>query len=273
MATGVVELLITPTVNPGVDPANPFRYGWRPVEQRRPDGTLDVIRVPLTLDDLLHPREGDQVTHSDAHERCCVYLYTVFTAQVASDTAAVVLKDVLVDWGIPDLRPHGPDLAVIFGVRERQNWSTFDVVAEGTRPALIVEVTSPETATIDRLVKHDEYEMADVPLYVVVDLVPRRGLPSPRLLGFALGPDGYRETPTSDEGHLWLEPLGLWLGVDGDAVVCYDAAGTAIGDFTAQVAARVEALAAREEAQTAQAAAEARIQALEAELRRLRGEA
>ena len=34
-------------------------------------------------------------------------------------------------------------LAVIFGVRERQNWGTFFVAKEGVRPALIIEVTSP----------------------------------------------------------------------------------------------------------------------------------
>jgi Uma2 family endonuclease len=258
MAVTAVEILITPSL-PGVDPTDPFRYGWRPVEQRRPDGGVEIVRVPLTLDDVLHPRKGDQMTHSDAHERCCVYLYDVFRAQLAADPRAVVLKDVLIAWDVDDLRPHGPDVAVIREVRARQNWSTFDVVAEGTRPALIVEVTSPETAAIDRLIKYEEYDLARVPLYLIVDLVSRRGQASPRLLAYHRGLDGYRELPPNDLGRIWLEPLGLWVGIENDAVVCYQADGSPIGDYTAQVEAR--------------AAADERIRQLEAEVRRLRGEA
>lgn len=50
---------------------DPFRYGWRHVERRREGGTRVLERVPLTLLDVLHPQEGDQVTHSDAHQRRC----------------------------------------------------------------------------------------------------------------------------------------------------------------------------------------------------------
>lgn len=44
---------------------------------------------------------------------------------------------------------------VIRGVRAHQNWSTFDVAAEGVRPALIVEITSPETRMLDLALKLD----------------------------------------------------------------------------------------------------------------------
>jgi colicin import membrane protein len=100
-----------------------------------------------------------------------------------------VLHDVRIAWDIPDLKAHGPDLAVIFGVRESKNWSTFDVAVEGVRPTLIIEVTSPETRVIDLIVKLDEYDLAGVEFYVIVDVVQRRGEVTPRLLG-------YRRTPT-----------------------------------------------------------------------------
>lgn len=61
MAT--IEVLVTPTPEGAGEVADPFRYGWRYV-QREENGTLLIEQVPLTLEDVLHPREGDQVTHS-----------------------------------------------------------------------------------------------------------------------------------------------------------------------------------------------------------------
>ncbi len=244
---------------------DPFRYGWRYLQHTLPDGTTQIEQVPLTLEDLLHPEEGDQVTHSDAHQRRCAYLYNVFRARVKSDPAAVVLHDVRVKWDVPELKPHGPDIMVIFGVRERKNWSTFDVAQEGVRPALIVEVTSPETRSIDRSDKLEEYDLAGVPLYVIVDSFSRRGEETVRLLGYTQTSSGYRVLAPDARGWLWLEPLRLWIGVADNEVVCYDEAGNPLGDY-ADVA---EALAAEIQAR---ATAEARLHALEAELRRLRGD-
>ncbi|MCC6628672.1 MAG: Uma2 family endonuclease [Chloroflexi bacterium] len=131
------------------DAADPYPYGWRVIRQTQPNGLVLDVTVSLTLEDVLHPEEGDQVTHAEPHERRCVYLYDVFRARVAGDPSITVLKDVRIAWDVPNLRPHGPDLMVIPAVREQRAWSTFDVAAEGTRPALIVEVTSPETASLD----------------------------------------------------------------------------------------------------------------------------
>ncbi|MCS6839648.1 MAG: Uma2 family endonuclease, partial [Roseiflexaceae bacterium] len=83
---------------------------------------------------------------------------------------------------------------------------------------------------------------------------------------------GYRRTPTvyavlppDEQGRLWIEPLRIWLGVQDQQVVCYDAAGNPIGDYPDLQAALNAEMAAR-------IAAEQRIAALEAELRRLRGD-
>ena len=91
----------------------------------------------------LQPQQS--VTHSDLHQGICVYLYNVFRGLLATMPSSVVLHDVGVAWDVQDLKPHCPDIAVIFGIRQPQNWSTFDVAEQGVRPALIVEVTSPET--------------------------------------------------------------------------------------------------------------------------------
>jgi Uma2 family endonuclease len=279
MATTTIEVLVTSAPDGG-DPADHFRYGWRYLQREGEDGAIVVEQVPLTLEGVLHPQEGDQVTHSEAHQRRCAYLYDVLRARLADDPTAVVLHDVRIAWDVPDLGAHGPDIAVILGVRERKNWSTFDVAAEGVRPALIVEVTSPETAVLDRSVKLEEYELAEVPLYVIVDAVTLRREPALRLLGYHLVEGTYQVLAGDERGRLWLAPARTWLGVEETELVCYDEAGQALGDYRTLAAAlaqeteaRAEAERRAEAARQALAAAEARVRELEAELSRLRGEA
>ncbi len=133
------------------------------------------------------------------------------------------------------------------------------------RPALIVEVTSPETRSIDLTTRLEEYDLAGVPLYIIIDLVQRQGRIVPRLLGYRQTPSVYAVVAPDDRGWLWLEPLKVWLGIHEQSIVCYDAAGAPIGDYAdLRMALDTEA--------AARATAEQRVKELEAELRRLRGE-
>jgi Uma2 family endonuclease len=272
-----------------------------------PNGKEKWERVPLTLEDILHPQVGDFRMQRDEHKRICNYLYNVLTAILAAIRGAVVLSDVRVAWDEPGPAPHGPDIAVIFNVRERKNWSTFDVVEEGTRPSLIIEVTSPNTRQLDLEDKVDEYAQAGVPFYAIVDIYEEQGVTQRRLLGYELTPAGYVEQMLNARGWLWLAPVHLWLALEGNQVVLYDEHSNLIEDYTplkaareaeaqaraeaearaqeearradAEAQARAEAEArAQEEARRADAEAQARAEAeararqLEAELRRLRGE-
>jgi hypothetical protein len=49
-----------PPVRPPDPPGgpDPFHYGGRDVHIIRPDGTEELDRVPLTLEDVLHPEVG-----------------------------------------------------------------------------------------------------------------------------------------------------------------------------------------------------------------------
>jgi hypothetical protein len=257
----------------------PFYYGWRYVRQRYPNGREVVEQVPLTREDVLYPQEEDFVTHTDDHERFCIYLYNVLCGLFLSHPTTVVLHDVLVDWNVPGMKPLGPDIAVIFDVRERRNWSTFDVVEEGTGPALIIEVASPKTRDIDLLDKVQLYDQADVPYYFIVDSLERKGVLTRRLLGYQLKPDGYAALIPNERGWLWMEPVGLWLGIREQEVECYDRQGKKIEGhvgvliaYAAEQQARADAEARANAEQQARADAEARIAELEAELRRLRGD-
>jgi Uma2 family endonuclease len=258
MATTMVEVLVQ------ADPADPFRYGWRYVKRRDEHGGESWEQIPLTLLDVLHPQEDDFIVQSDAHGRRCRYLADVLVAQLAADPTAVVLHDVRVDWGVPGIRPHGPDIAVFVGVHERKDWGTFHVAAEEARPALVIEVTSPTTVALDRSTKLGQYERVGIPLYVIVDTIADGEEAPPRLLGYRLETGRYQALAPDERGRLWLEPVRLWLGIQHDEIVLYDEAGRPQGDYqtvTAQLAA----------AEQARGEAEARLRTLEEELRQLRG--
>jgi colicin import membrane protein len=137
-----------PKSRPGPPDPDPYRYGWRYVRQTRSDGTEAFDQVPLTLEDV-HPEVGDFIVQTDPHDSDRAYLKAVFKARLNDDRSAAVLSDCRVDWNIPGVRPLGPDVAVFFGVRRHTCWSTFDVSEEKARPALVIEVTSPETRTND----------------------------------------------------------------------------------------------------------------------------
>ncbi len=280
---------------------DPFRYGWRFVLRPTPDNPHHLEQVPLTLEDVLHPEVGDFIVHNDRHETDRIYLTEVLRARLESSGVAIVLTDVRIVWDIPGLRAHGLDVMVIPGIAERQNWSTFDVAAEGARPALIIEITSPETRENDLERKVEHYAQAGVAQYVIIDDMGGRNRERQlRLLDYRLADGCYVAHPMDADGRVHLVIAGLWLGIEGDHVVCYDAQGVAIGDYVtvvrqateaaerarrAEERARQEAERARQEAAAraeaeerarqeaaARAEAESRLRALEAELRRLRGE-
>lgn len=275
------------------EPDDPFRYGRRYLRHVRPDGVEDVEQVPLTLEDLLHPQEGDVIVHSEGHERRKRYLYDVFGAQLADDSLAVVLHDTRIAWDIPGLGAHRPDIAVILGVDEDETWSTFDVAREGVCPVMIVEVTSPETAAIDRSNKLEEYSLARVPLYVIVDTLTSGGRSQLLIHGYVQGPNGYQVHAPTAHGWLWLAPVRVWLGIIDNEIICHNEANQPIGNHRALASAsaaeaEARAIAARRAATAeqrvtaaeqraaeetiARASTEAQLRALEAELRRLRGE-
>ncbi len=279
-----MSIVSTPRpASPPADDADPFRFGWRYVTIRHPDGSESIEQVPLTEEDVLFPEEGDYIVQTDLHSTDIAYLKNVFNARLARVRRAVAVADCRVDWGVRGLRPMGPDIAVFFDVARRKDWATLDVAAERARVGPVVEVTSPSTRDNDLDRKPELYERAGVPLYVIADATEagpgRRRL---RLFAYRREPDGYRRVEPDARGRIWIEAVGLWLGVmrdeemDCDRLACYDGeTGEEVGDYQAVTRALEEAMAehARAEARAAEAearaaAAEARIRELEEALRR-----
>ena len=128
--------------------------------------------------------------------------------------------------------------------------------------------------------------------YIIVDREEEDG--PWHLLGYQRAPRRYLPMPKDERGRLWLDDLGLWLGIKGDKVVCYDGqTDEEIGDYTevserlkeetaraqvaeASLAAEAEARRAAEAQRAAEAearqAAEQRTKELEAELARLKNQ-
>jgi colicin import membrane protein len=259
---------------PPADDPDPYRYGWRYVPIEKPDGTVELDQVPLTLDDVLFPEVGDFIVQSTPHNRDLMYLKSVCDSRLEDDPQAEVLSDCRVDWNLPGVRPLGPDIAVFTGLKDHKLWKTLHVGVEGARPELVVEVTSPDTRVNDVGVKVDFYYSAGVPLYVIADAIrddlEERRL---RLIAYRHAPEGYVKIAPDARGWIWLDAIGVWLGITQDhryglscdRLACYDGVtGEEIGDYTAVVRALEESevriaaeIRAREEAQR-QAAAEIR---------------
>ena len=120
-------------------------------------------------------------------------------------------------------------------------WSSFNLAAEGAQPALVGEVTSPETRSNDIGIKVDYYRRARVPWYLIADVTIEEGdRRRIELILYRLVGRRYRREPADERGRVWLEPLDLWLGQARDArggfmrLACYDpATGAEVGDYTA----------------------------------------
>jgi hypothetical protein len=266
---------------------DPYRYGWRYVRVVAADGSETFDRVPLTLEDVLFPEEEDFIADSNAHNGDVHYLTNVFEVQLAKDPTAVVLWKCRVDWNLPGVRPLGSDIAVFLGVKRSRDWSTFSVAKERARPALVVEVTNPNTRQNDLGPKVDYYHRAGVPLYLIADVPERTPERRITLIGYRHAPRGYVRVAPDEKGLIDLEPVRLCVGVTRHhrgayhRLACYDpTTGQEIADYTTlvqalervQAAGRVREAEARAQAEAkARAAAEQRIRELEAEPKRSRG--
>jgi len=220
-------------LNAPIDPRDRYPYGWRYVPETLSDGSEHLVKSPLTLEDILHPQEEDFRLHSHPHTQDVHYCSMVFESMLNTDLGEHVLSDCRVAWDEAGKYAHGPDVAVIFNVKAYGRWSTFNTIKEGTRPSLIVEVTSPTTRSTDLFNKVWEYAEQKVPRYVIADARESPDSRKVRLIDYRLNEEGEYETqPLGPNGRIWLEEVRLWLAAEEGWLVCYDAEGNRKETYT-----------------------------------------
>lgn len=236
-----------------------FPYGWRYVRKVGPDGKETFDEVPLTLEDVLHPREGDVIPENTLQQRDRDYLFDVLNTRRGRLRRCRIFSDCLINWGVPGMRAHSPDVSAFENVADlERNWGTFPVQDQGADPLLAIELVSPDTRRNDVEIKVEHYHRARVPVYVIVDQKKEDG---PRTLhGYRWTQRRYVPMRPDRQGRLPLKAFGVRLGLVDNRVVCYDAeTDEPISDYT-QLTQALES-------------SQARVRELEEKLRRLNGEA
>jgi Uma2 family endonuclease len=236
-----------------------YPYGWRYVKSILPDGTTEWFQQPLTLEDVLHPLEGDVIPEGTLQEQDNEYLRPIFRERTNRLENGLFLADCLIHWGVTGIGNHSPDLSLFEGVIHPpgREIGIFRLRDSGGRCVLAVEIVSPSTQSTDVVDKLREYYRVRVPMYIILDQESERG---PRqIIGHRYTARGYVRMRLDQRGRLAIKPLGLWLGLEDNRAVCYDLDTD-------------ERLGGYEEVRQAREAAEQRVRELEAELRRLRGQ-
>jgi Uma2 family endonuclease len=193
-------------------------FGFRIRRSPGPNGEPVGQWIPLTADDLLDPQMGDEIPQTQAHSTSLLRLFRFLSWYYELREDVTVTMDMKMFWGIPGLKEPSPDIAVIPGARKVWNRESFDIVKEGARPGLIIEVVSdlaPELRRHDHVDKVEIYQQVGIPEYLILDppIDSTQGL----WTGYRLGPDRrYRQIEPDREGRLLSETTGLLFGVDTD---------------------------------------------------------
>lgn len=252
---------------PSVQPD--WSLGWRYERGRRADGREEDVRIPLTPAEALHPKEGYIIPVRTLHDRLTDDLCYMLRAHCEQQPDVVVFHDLVFTWDQPAVGDYAPDVAVVPNVRDHHaDRVTFDVAVEGTRPSLIIEITSPSTRETDRVKKVKDYALVGVQEYIYIDHTTRRGKEIWEIAGFRLDGDRYLPMLPDEDGAYFCETVGLRIGLEEGRVWLEDANSGEDLLTAQQVSAARDAEAARADAEAMRATAEAERANAETEARK-----
>jgi Uma2 family endonuclease len=140
---------------------------------------------------------------------------------------------------------RGPDFFVVLDTerKTRKSWTVWE--EDGKYPNLILEILSPTTANTDKTLKKRLYQDTfRTPDYFWFD--PE----SLEFAGFHLLDGKYEPVEPNNDGHLWSQQLGLYLGIYQGLVRFFTADGQLVP--TPEESATQEAQRAEQEAQRAE---------------------
>lgn len=195
-------------------PVERFPFGWRTVAERQPDGSVRYIDLALTQADFLDPQVGDHLVQSDAHLKLMLSLIDRFEQHYLHDPTVGVFGDLKMRWGIPGVKEPAPDLAIVPNLTDKEKpRSSFDVLLEGTRPCLVVEIVSPQYPG-DDTTKVDIYTRVGIPEYIIINPHFEKRAGEIELTGYRLV-DGRRQQIRPDaRGRLFSETTNIWFELD-----------------------------------------------------------
>ncbi|MBD2515991.1 Uma2 family endonuclease [Nostoc sp. FACHB-973] len=198
--------------------------GWRTEIVTQPDGSIDYVQIPLTSEEFLHPQEGYHLPNSTFHDDAAGDVKDMLTRRYANDSTTGVFRDLIIKWGILNLKNHCPDTFVVFGIQNKQqNRTEFVVSEEGVRPSLIIEVVSPRYRKEDRQTKVKHYAEAGVQEYLIIDRRRQREQVIEEVLGYRLVDGQYLPLTPDEEGRILCETVGLLIGLQDGRVIMEDA--------------------------------------------------
>jgi len=216
--------LPAPKVDPGAYSSSRFPKEtrealFRPVVQ--PDGDVVIEKIPLTLDVLLHPREDDQVSQSRPHHKKLNPLADTLERFLERQPGVGVFSDLMILWGQLGERDVAPDVFVVKSLRDRDAIDlSFDPVAEGANPCLVIEVVSTSSrALVQKDAEKNPELFARMKVEDLVLLYPPRPATAERLRLDVrrLGASGrYRANLPDPEGWIRLPSVGLRIKADED---------------------------------------------------------
>jgi Uma2 family endonuclease len=156
---------------------------------------------------------------------------------------------------------RGPDVFVVKdvdGMHDRDSWVVWQEA--GRYPDVIVELASPSTIDVDLGVKKRLYERTfHTQEYFCYDPLTNR------LFGWQLSQGHYADLPPNEQGWLWSEEIGVWLGtwqgefqrLNATWLRFYTSDGQIVPTLAEAEAQRAEAEAQRAEAEAQRAEKEA----------------
>ena len=173
-----------------------------------------------------HPTEEDLMGETWIHRRLVRYL--VLVLQWLFHEQACAISDNLNFYQTldPNEYPVAPDIAVIKGVPEPEDGSSWTIGRTGPAPQVVFEIASKETWRKDVEEKPRRYANMGVEEYYVYDPndPPLWRNTSQRLRGWQLDrtPGEMVEMAADPQGRLWSSHLDSWLVPHGKYLRLYD---------------------------------------------------
>ncbi len=247
---------------------DPYRLGFRERAVTAPDGRTVLEQIPLTLEDLVYPQEGDVVADGFPHNWFLHPLADAIRRHLGKRPATLVTCSTVLVLG--DGKNAGPDVAVIEGnVDLSRIRRAINLRAVGGRLVFALEAVSTSEKEIrdkdleDNVVRYAEEGVAE---YLTVFPVVERRVKN--LVGRRLSGQGKYERILPDAaGRVFSEQTGLYFYIEAESeeLVAVDAETSQrlLTSDEEEARADREGKARRQEAEARRQEAEARRQAEE----------